>query len=276
VDFLALGGSAASSVVFGILAGEGGKGHVRNLLLAAGCAGVPATVAIVRQYRARRRLRGEVEARQRALERQREIEAQAANVQIEAEARLIVALRSRLSPILYYLGKIADPLGKIAAASSDTQAAESGRLTQAVVSAAIEHRDSRVSRRSVFFKLTGPSRMTCVSYAGYEGRQDASRTVFTDSGDDPVGQYMFQLLERREAALIPDVDAPEAPAKFPGRRSYESVIAAAVSAGDTPYGILILDASAAGALDNPDLETIKTLASLLGIGLALVSPPGTG
>jgi type II secretory pathway pseudopilin PulG len=266
-DLLALLGSAGS-VVFGVLAGEGGPEHVRYLVLAGVCAAVPVTVTIVTKYIGRRKLRAEVQAREQALQNQRQAEEQAASVQIEAEARLIFALRSWLSPILSYLAKIA-------AAPSDEKIAEAvGRLTQAVVSAAAERRDSRGTRRSVFFRLTG-EQMECVSYAGYEGQQDSARMVFADSSSDPLGHYMFQLLSDRKAVLIPNVDDPALPVRFPAPRSYETLIAAAVSAGETPYGVLVLDASEAESLDNPDLETVKTLASLLGICLALVAPDGT-
>jgi hypothetical protein len=40
-------------------------------------------------------------------------------------------------------------------------------------------------------------------------------------------------------------------------------------AGDSPAGILTLDAPQADSLGQPDLEIMKTLASLLGVGLAL-------
>jgi len=40
-------------------------------------------------------------------------------------------------------------------------------------------------------------------------------------------------------------------------------------AGDYPYGVLTLDAPKPDSLGQPDLEIMKTLASLLGVGLAL-------
>jgi GAF domain-containing protein len=110
-----------------------------------------------------------------------------------------------------------------------------------------------------------------VSYAGYEGQQDAARIVFANIPEDPVGQYMFRLLGEREAILIPNVDAAELPVKFPSRRSYQTIIATAVMAGESPYGILTLDAPQAESLGQPDLEIMKTLANLLGVGLALAA-----
>jgi hypothetical protein len=45
-------------------------------------------------------------------------------------------------------------------------------------------------------------------------------------------------------------------------------------AGDSPYGVLTLDAPQADSLGQPDLEVMKTLANLLGVGLALAAQGG--
>lgn len=256
--------------VFGVLAGEGGKGHLRNIFLGVVCVAIPAIITAVNRIVANKALRAEVGARERAVEEReralrskQEAEQQTTKVRINAEARLIFALRAGLSPVLYCLGKIAS--------SSGTQVAPLiGSLTQAIVSAAIEHRHPAETRRSVFFAVSGDL-MECVSYAGYEGQQDAARTVFANIPGDPVGQYMFRLLGEREAVLIPNVDAAELPVKFPSRRSYQTIIATAVMAGETPYGVLTLDAPQADSLGQPDLEIMKTLANLLGVGRALAA-----
>jgi hypothetical protein len=267
---LALAGTVGA-FVFGILSGEGGKGHILYILLGVLSACVPVVVTAVSRFVTNRRLRAEIAARERAIdERERALlsqqaaERQATKVQITAEARLIYALRARLSPVLYCLGKIA-------AAAPGTQVAPLiGSLTQAIVSAAVEHRNPAADRRSVFFAVNREV-MECAGYAGYEGQQDAARTVFRNRPEDPVGRQMFRLLAAREAELIPDVDAPGLPVRFPNRRSYQTLIAAAVTAGESGYGILTLDAPVADSLGQPDLEIMKTLANLLAIGLALAA-----
>jgi hypothetical protein len=265
---LALMGTAGGSV-FGVLANEGGKDHLRNILLGVVCATILVGVTAANRFIAMRLLRTGVMARERALEeRERavlsreEAERQTTGAQINAEAHVVMALRARLSPVLYCLGKIA------AAPPSTLEAPLIGSLTQAVLAAAIEHRNPEETRRSVFFAVKGDL-MECVSYAGYEGQQDAGRTIFRNSPDDPVGQHMFRLLGEGETLLIRDVNAADLPVRFPSRRSYQAIIAVAVMAGESPYGILTLDASQAGSLGQPDLEIMKTLASLLGVGLAL-------
>jgi GAF domain-containing protein len=58
------------------------------------------------------------------------------------------------------------------------------------------------------------------------------------------------------------------PVKFPRRRSYQTLIAAAVTADQARYGVLTLDAPQPDSLGQPDLEIMKTLANLLAVGLA--------
>jgi hypothetical protein len=265
---LALLGTAGGSV-FGALASEGGEGRLLFIILGVVCAIVLVSVTAINRFIDIRFLRGRgvareraVAARERAAFDKEGAERQAAEVQVDAETRVIIGLRARLSPVLYCLGKIA------AASSGTVEAPLIGSLTQAIVAAAVEHRDHDEFRRSIFFAVKGDV-MECACYAGYEGQQDAGRSIFSNSPNDPVGQYMFRLLGEREALLIRDVDAPNLTVRFPQRRSYQTIIATAVMAGDSPAGILTLDAPQADSLGQPDLEIMKTLASLLGVGLAL-------
>ena len=76
-----------------------------------------------------------------------------------------------------------------------------GSLIQAIVAAAVEHRQAVADRRSIFF------------------------------ADDNGG-----------ARLIRDLADPGLPVKFPRRRSYQTIIAAAVTADQARYGVLTLDA----------------------------------
>jgi hypothetical protein len=71
--------------------------------------------------------------------------------------------RARLSPVLYCLGRIA------AASSGTEEAPLIGSLTQAIVAAAVEHREHDEFRRSIFFAVKGGDVMECACYAGYEG-----------------------------------------------------------------------------------------------------------
>ncbi len=265
VTFLA----AAGGSVFAVLAGLGGTAHLPYIILGVACTSILVGVAVVNRLIASRLIRAGSTARERAVqERERAVlsneaaEWQTAGARAGVEARVIRALRSRLSPVLYCLGKIA------AGSSGTLEAPLIGSLTQAIVSAAIERRNPEEPRRSVFFEVRGDL-MECANYAGYEGWQDSGRTIFRNSPDDPFGQYMFRLLREGGALLIRDVSVADLPVRFPRRRSYQTIIAIAVTAGESMYGILTLDAPQADSLGQPDLEIMKTLASLLGVGLAL-------
>ncbi len=165
---LALLGTAGGSV-FGALASEGGEGHLRNIILGVVCAIVLTSVTAINRFIDIRFLRPEashgnaVAARERAALSQEGAERQAAEVQGDAETRVVIGLRARLSPALYCLGKIA------AASSGTVEAPLIGSLTQAIVAAAVEHREHDEFRRSIFFAVKGDV-MECACYAGYEGK----------------------------------------------------------------------------------------------------------
>lgn len=263
---------AAGTFLFGVLAGEGGRDHVRNIALGVLCAMIPLAVGAVTAIRGGRRLRAEVDARkeaiserEHALESKQRAEDEAQRIQVEAEARLIFALRARLSAILYLLGTIA-----IQPQNADVGELL-GRLTQAIVAAAVSHPDSQPSRRSIFFRASG-DKMECAGYAGPEGQTEAARTMFARGSGEPLATYMFSILDHGRAVLVPDVASPDVAACFPQDRSYETAIAVAVMAGDIPYGILTLDAAETNTLSKTDFEIVKTLASLLGVGLAHGGP----
>jgi hypothetical protein len=259
VTFIATAGVS----VFAVLAGLGGKAHLPYIILGVACASLLVSVAVVNRFIASRLIRARPMARERAVqERVRTVASIEAAEWQAAEASVVQTLRSRLSPVLYCLGKIAT------GSQGVLEGPLIGSLTQAIVSAAIEQRNFEETRRSVFYVVKG-DRMECLNYAGYEGQQDSGRTIFRNSPDDPVGEYMFRLLGEGAALLIRDVSVADLPVRFPSRRNFQTIIVIAVMAGESMYGILTLDAQQADSLGPPDLDIMKTLASLLGVGLAL-------
>ena len=162
---LTLLGTAGGSV-FGVLASEGGNDHLRNIVLGVVCATILVGVTAANRFIASLLLWTRVMARECAVEEREHAvlsregaDRVTTQAQIEAESHVVTALRARLSPALYCLGKIA------AASSGTVEAPLVGSLTQAVVAAAIEHRNPGQTRRSVFFTVKGDL-MECVSYAG--------------------------------------------------------------------------------------------------------------
>ena len=142
--------------MFGALASEGGHWHLLNIILGVLCAIVLVSVTAINRYIDIRFLRAggiarerAVAARERAALSQEGAERQAAEVQGDAETRVVIGLRARLSPVLYCLGKIA------AASSGTVEAPLLGSLTQAIVAAAVEHREHDEFWRSIFFAVKG-------------------------------------------------------------------------------------------------------------------------
>jgi hypothetical protein len=60
LSLLAFGGTAGV-FVFGVLSGEGGRDHVRNIILGVLCAVVPLGVGALSAFRSNRRIRTEIE-----------------------------------------------------------------------------------------------------------------------------------------------------------------------------------------------------------------------
>src|SRR6266536_3408925 len=141
LTFFGLAGTAGS-FLFGVMAGEGGPGHVRNIMLGAVCAAVAALSAGGGGVQAER----------------------SGRKALAAEARLDYEMRARLAPILYYLGKIAT------VAQDEDVGQLVGHLMHAIVAAGAGHR-GRSGSRCVFFAVKD-GRMECVSFSGHEGRRD--------------------------------------------------------------------------------------------------------
>ncbi len=240
---LVAGAGAVGSFVFGVLAGVNAASRTRYLIFGGLCVVAPVLVSTfyeARTARARRRIE---------------------DVQVQAEARLLVTLGSALAPSLYSLGRIVET-------RNQKQKRElAGQLVQSIVAAAAELCGPD-DARSVFFRLQG-KKMECEAFAG---RAEPSRTVFSNEPSDTLGRAAFAMVHQADSVLYEDV-GETAPPGFAGPTSYRTFIAAAVTAGETPYGLLTVDAPEPGSLNEQDREVAKVLATLLGAGLG-ASPLG--
>ncbi|MDH2425834.1 GAF domain-containing protein [Sphaerisporangium sp. TRM90804] len=232
-------GGAAGAGIFGALAGNPGKDQFRYLILVAVSVLLPIIANGINQLRASRAQRSKA----------------------EAIGRSIVTFRSLLSSAVYYLGKMADE------ESDDMRRIYGGHFTHAVVTAASTLTNAP-DARSVFFRIQ-KKEMICVAYSGQEGRADPSMTIFKNDPDDRAGYQMFNLIHSGKSVLHTDIRKDPPVGLQPGR-SYRTFIAAPVAAGDTVYGALTVDSPEANSLGDQDLQVMKTLAHLLGVGLALM------
>jgi hypothetical protein len=80
------------------------------------------------------------------------------------------------------------------------------------------------------------------------------------------GDFVLDLVGRGELVFVADVAGH--PLIDPDLPRYSSVIAVAVGAGSERFGLLTVDAPAAGNLTQTDVELVRVLGNLLGCGLA--------
>lgn len=233
--------ASAGAFVFGVLASYR-HDQIRDYSLGVTCVILPTLIGVFSEVRAER-------ARRNATEIER-----------ETEARLLVTLHSALAPSLYILGQIA--IAPNAAAKREL----CGRLIQRCVDTA-QGLCHPVRARSVFFEL----RSDRMVFSTYAGRSEPSRTVFTDEPDDPGGRLALQRVRAGEVAIYDDLATDAPPGTNVQAKSYRTFIAVSVRAGDTPFGMLTVDAPKANTFEEEDVETMKTLAGVLGAGLALAT-----
>jgi hypothetical protein len=232
-------GGTVMSVVFGPLAGQGGEDQTRNLILTAVGALGPIVAVTINQIRAYRAKQG----------------------QLEIEGRSIVAVRTALSTAVHFLREIA------AEEDKDKKQELMGSFMQSVVTAAVVLSSAPQSRCS-FFRINGDS-MKCTIFNGADGRADRSERIFVDAATDKAGEAMFRLVRSGQSAHYPDV-LESAPPGFEVGASYRTFIAAAVTAGSTPYGALTIDSPEPNSFGERDHQIMKMLAILMAAGLALL------
>lgn len=229
---------AAAAYVVAAQAGRA-SGDDRTRLLFAGAllAGGTVLFGVLQQLRTARRLRT------------------AEQVAVDAEEELTLALNGALGPITNYLGELAD------APTTSARAKIAGQLRQAVADAAV--RLTAPGSRGAFYAVDDTG--TLLSREVYAGRAALPRAAFvagTASGD-----AVLDLVRRGDLVFVQDVTTDPMVEPSPGA-GYGTVVAAAVSAGSLRFGMLTVDAPAAGDLSTTDVELVRVLANLLGSGLA--------
>ena len=142
-------------------------------------------------------------------------------------------------------------------------------LSQAVVdSAAVLVGCDRV--RATFYRAQGHTpdgriaELELVVAAGV--REQRPRRHFR-RGDGSRGDAVLAIVEQRDFDFIPDVQQRHDSRYWAGK-DYRVLACVSVVAGDTPYGILAIDAPDPNDLNDDCLPVLRALATLLGAGLA--------
>lgn len=189
-------------------------------------------------------------------ERQRKSAEQAA---IEAAVDMRVTINDALDPIVRQLGRIATAPNR----------QERGNLREAAVLMILDSakeliRGERV--RACWFRIEDGRPLRLVP-ADYVGRADAPVTVFEEG--TPEGDSVFHMIRHNEHVQSSDVDRHPPPGWHGSAgHGYRSFIAVPVVAGQTPYGMLTVDAMNVGGVGRSEVPFVRLLAGLLADALA--------
>ena len=178
--------------------------------------------------------------------------------ELEARADTRAAVNDALDPILRQLGKISAERSKPA---RDRLIAQSIPFVLNAASNLIGAERSR----ACWFELTddAPPRLVPQLDAGRSG---SASTIFepnTQSGDAAIGMVLAG-----ENLLCRDIDTEPPGWDSSKQRDYKTFISVSVTAADTVFGMLTLDALEAGDLTNDDLHMLGLMASALAAALA--------
>jgi len=112
--------------------------------------------------------------------------------------------------------------------------------------------------RACWYELTEPSTLLPRESVG---RTQQPRTTFR--AGTPSGDAALKMVFNDDVLLVNDIREDPSFADRETKPTYESYIAASVSSGETPYGMLTLDAPHAGDLIENDAHTLHLIASQL-------------
>jgi transcriptional regulator with GAF, ATPase, and Fis domain len=189
-------------------------------------------------------------------ERQRKGAEQAA---IEAAVDMRVTINDALDPIVSQLGRIAT-----AASRQERGNLREATVTMILDSAAHLIKGERV--RACWFRIEekGPRRLVPAQYVG---RADAPVTVFEEGTTE--GDSVFAMIRQNQHVQSSDVDH-DPPEGWHGsaEHGYRSFIAVPLVAGQTPYGMLTVDAMNVGGVSHAEVPFVRLLAGLLADALA--------
>jgi GAF domain-containing protein len=166
---------------------------------------------------------------------------------VEARVEMTVALNDSLAPIIRHVGRAAtvdDPVLRLIGPDRT---------------------------RACWFNLLKHQSPQRLVPADWWGRGTEPTTVF-DRANEP-GRTVFQLLEHGEARIYKDLDKVQPPGWTNGeRKGYKTFISVPVLAGKNVYGLLTIDAPAAGDLREENVPLMRLLAGILANALAICRP----
>lgn len=179
--------------------------------------------------------------------------------ELEARTDTRAAVNDALDPILRQLGAIS---------AEHSKPARDRLIAQAIpfVLTAASNLIGSERSRACWFELTDdvPPRLVPRLDAGRTGSASTMFEPNTPSGDAAIAMVLSG-----ENLLCRDIDTEPPPGwDSSKRRDYKTFISVSVTAADTAFGMLTLDALEAGDLTNDDLHMLGLMASALAAALA--------
>jgi len=202
-----------------------------------------------------------------ALEARREQHASQEAVQIAREARrdAIVAMHGLLKAALDGLMRIATE------ASSLGRRERKERMKQLIVDIASE---IRPDARACYFSCEGTAPTRILRWDGVwrpkNNRHLEPRRDFKE-GDKGAGDDMFKMIDEGAGSyrIVRNADAQHPFGWFQGEHDYKSYVAVPVVTNEMKFGFIGVDTPNAADLTDDDVNTMRLLAAILGIALAI-------
>jgi GAF domain-containing protein len=190
--------------------------------------------------------------------RKERMRSRAQQAAVDAAVAMRVTLNDALDPIVRQLGRV------VTAARHEKEALQEATIPMAVDSAAHLAGSGRV--RACLFRFA-PGTPTMLVPAQYSGRVDDPLEPITEG--TAQGDLVFGMIRRNQHLFCPDTSAAPQPGwTVTAPQTYRSFAAVPVAAGQSAFGMLMVDALERNGIGRGDVPLLRLLAGLLADALA--------
>ncbi len=190
--------------------------------------------------------------------RKERMRARAQQAAVDAAVAMRVTLNDALDPIVRQLGRV------VTAGRHEKEALQEATIPMAVDSAAHLAGSGRV--RACLFRFA-PGTPGILVPAQYSGRVDDPLEPITEG--TAQGDLVFGMIRRNQHLFCPDLVAVPQPGwTVTAPQTYRSFAAVPVAAGQSAFGMLMVDALEQDGIGRDDVPLLRLLAGLLAGALA--------
>jgi hypothetical protein len=191
--------------------------------------------------------------------RKEQMRARAQRAVVDAAVAMRVTMNDALDPIVRQLGRVAT-----AASRHERETLREAVIPMVLDSAAHLVGSGRIRACLFSFAPGTPRRLVP---AEYSGRVDDPLEAIVEGTAE--GDLVFGMIRRNQHLFCPDLDADLPPGwRIAALQTYRSFAAVPVAAGQSAFGMLMVDALEAGGVRRADVPLIRLLGGLLAVALA--------